>query len=524
MREATALALFALAASAAPAAERSPLWGNLEPGPHAVGFRVVERSDVSRPFRHPFDLDGKPRSIVVARPVQIGIWYPAEPSRRPTMRLGDYVDLMGSEQDFSVQGSNRTERGRRAYFAFTVVRDATEEKRRQLMELPTASVRDAKPAVGRFPVILWSLGSPALYQASAEYLASHGYVVAIAPRLPPIRSPVDTSQTRADYDAKSRDLSLVLDELTRFPAADVKVLGATGFSAGGRWAIGEAMRNPSIRAVVSLDSILFFPDEGGQFGQMPFFDPGTVRSPVLHMIRREWVPRESPQLWEAMRFADRIRLIFEPPLDHLDFASIGYASALVGLRGERRDTIERAFLAWNRVTRDFFDAHLKGDRPALERISRLPDSLDVPAKFVTLERKPADAAVPTEAQFLEAFEEDFPRATALYRRLLTERREAPISEAALNLIGYQFLALGRTADGVSALSLNLEAFPESANAHDSLADAFLAAGNRGRALELSRKALERLPKDKVSTPERRELIRQSAQQKIDDLTKPPAPP
>jgi len=41
----------------------------------------------------------------------------------------------------------------------------------------------------------------------------------------------------------------------------------------------------------------------------------------------------------------------------------------------------------------------------------------------------------------------------------------------------------------------LEAFPESANACDSLADALLAAGSRERALELSRKALELLPKD-----------------------------
>jgi hypothetical protein len=256
VKSATALLTLALAAPAAPAAERSPLWGSLESGPHAVGFRVIERFDPSRPFRHPVDLDGKPRSVVVARPVQIAIWYPARPATRAPMQLGDYVELMGSEQDFSIRGSERTQRGRAAYFAFGVVREASEEQRLRLMELPTAAARDANPGGGRFPVILWSLGSPAVYQASAEYLASHGYVVAIVPRIPPARSAVDTSPTRADYDAKSRDMALALDELSRFPTADIGTLGATGFSAGGRWAIAEAMRNPSLRAVVSQDSVL----------------------------------------------------------------------------------------------------------------------------------------------------------------------------------------------------------------------------------------------------------------------------
>jgi tetratricopeptide (TPR) repeat protein len=90
----------------------------------------------------------------------------------------------------------------------------------------------------------------------------------------------------------------------------------------------------------------------------------------------------------------------------------------------------------------------------------------------------------------------------------------------LNLAGYQLLARGRAADAVTLFSLNLEAFPASANAHDSLADAFLAVGDRDRALELSRKALDLLATDKASTPERRELIRQSAEQKIERLTKP----
>ncbi|HXT20175.1 MAG TPA: hypothetical protein VN923_05455, partial [Thermoanaerobaculia bacterium] len=163
------LALVAAATIACPAAGRaaspSPLWGSLEPGPYAVGFQVLERRDPARPYRYPFDLDGNRRSIDVARPLQIGVWYPAQAKTGAPMRLGDYVALMGAEQDFTLSAAERARRGEAAYFAFDVVRPATPEQRRALLALKTAAARDAAPAAGRFPVILWSLGSPALYQA-----------------------------------------------------------------------------------------------------------------------------------------------------------------------------------------------------------------------------------------------------------------------------------------------------------------------------------------------------------------------
>jgi hypothetical protein len=54
------LAALALAASAPASAAGSPLWGQLEPGPYAVGFRQIERSDHSRLHRLPIDMTGAP--------------------------------------------------------------------------------------------------------------------------------------------------------------------------------------------------------------------------------------------------------------------------------------------------------------------------------------------------------------------------------------------------------------------------------------------------------------------------------
>jgi dienelactone hydrolase len=516
------LALGAIVLAALPAggagAAASELLGELTTGPHAVGFRVIERYDASRPFRAPLDLDGRPRTVTVARPMQVGVWYPAAAGAGAPMRLGQYVELMGAEQDFEPAGDARRRAGEAAYFAFDVVRGATDEQRQRLLALETVAVRDAEPRAGSFPLVVWSLGSPAVYHASAEYLASHGYVVAIMPRVPPTRSVVDTSPTLADYEAKSRDMAFVVQELSRWPNADVRRIGLTGFSAGGRWAIAEAMRNPSVRAVVSQDSVMLFGDDGGQLARMPAYDPDRVRVPVLHLIRREWVPRETSDLWTAMRYAERTRVVFEEPLDHLDFTAMGYAATLVGLRPEARAAVRQAFLALNRATRWFFDAHVKDDAAARARVERLDRELGLPAAFAVVERSGAARPVPDETQFTEALVDDFARAVALYRSLKAERGEPPIAERPMNLVGYQLLGIGRTRDAVEVLTLNAEAFPSSANVYDSLADAHLAAGDREQALALARRCLDALAAD-TSPEARRELIRRSAQDKVERLTR-----
>ena len=470
--------------------------GQLKPGPYPVGFRVIERYDTSRPYVFPLDLDGKPRAGKIDRPMQIGIWYPAVAEPRAPMRLGEYVALMAREQDFAANGD-----GTGQYFNFDRVRNATPEQRAKLMALETSAIRDARPASGKFPVILASLGSPAIYHASAEYLASHGYVVAIMPRVPPTRSFIDTTQTREDYDAKSRDMAFLLSELSDFPSADTRVVGVTGFSAGGRWAIGEAMRNPNVRGVLSLDSVMLFEDNN-QFATMPLYDADRVRVPVLHMIRRIWVPQERAPLWKDLRYAERQKWIFETPLDHLDFTSTGYASTLVGMNEKERQAITDTFHTFNRATLAFLDWTLKGG----ERLARASDAA------ITVETTPAVAATLDPRQIQEALVDDTDRALALFR-------EKPFPENVLNLAGYQLLALGRVNEALQVLSANAEAYPNSANVYDSLADAHQAVGNRSRALELSRKVLEMLEKDASLTPERRELIRRSAEGRIQTLAR-----
>lgn len=66
-------------------------------------------------------------------------------------------------------------------------------------------------------------------------------------------------------------------------------------------------------------------------------------------------------------------------------------------------------------------------------------------------------------------------------------------EAAINTIGYRQLGAGQTDSATAAFRVNAETFPESANAHDSLGEAYLAVGDTAQAIHEYRRALALQP-------------------------------
>jgi len=497
------------------------LWGNLEPGPHAVGFTQLERYDASRPYRTARTLDGVPRAGERGRPIRVSVWYPAAASDSGTHMLtfGDYVDMVAGETRFGPLTDEQKRRGEDVLFSSPLLNTVTREQRGQLRPLPSRAVRDAKPLPGKFPLILYSLGSAALAHVTPEYLASHGYVVIQSPRAGAFAGLPPDNRDALDLDTKLRDMDFLVNvmascsedpspssRLRMTPCADVHNMAAIGFSAGGRWALAAAMKNSDVHAVVSLDSVMLFNDPVTEaWKRMPHFNLESVRVPVLHMVRTQFAKQEDAKMWEAMRFADRTYMLFdEPVLDHWDFQSMGYATTLAGFRAADAPKIAAAFDAFNRITLAFLDAQLKG---------RSFTPKDQPGIKVT--RLAAEPAPVTVAELMNAIEEDgADSAIEAYRRAWKSRGEPPVAEATLNVAGYTLLFSGRVAGGLKLLALNAEAFPNSANVYDSLADAYLAAGDRAKAVELAKKALAMLDADTTLTPERRAAIKGSIETKL----------
>ncbi|HYI07692.1 MAG TPA: hypothetical protein VEK57_01365 [Thermoanaerobaculia bacterium] len=474
----------------------------LKPGPYTAGFTQWERYDHARIWRTARTLDGKPRTGERARPVRISIWYPAQAAEGAPLTFGDYVGMLGAEARFGTVTPEQQRRAEETLWAFPLVRTLTPEQRGKLRALPSRAYRDAKPVSGKFPVILYSLGSPAVHHGTPEYLASHGYVVVQAPRLGAFAGFPQDNRDALDLETKLRDMDFVLNELGAWPQADPSNMAAIGFSAGGRWALAAAMKYPDVRAVVSLDSVMLFNDAvTAAWRSMPHFDLEAVRVPVLHLTRTAFAKQDDRKMWEAMRYADRTYVTFEEPsLDHWDFQSLGYEMALVGARGENAGKVAEAYQSWNRQTLAFLDAHLKG-----KKLERLPDL-------------PAEPAPVSAAAFMNALEEEGTEAAiAAYRAAWKERGIPPVAEAVVNVAGYTLLFGGRGAEGLKLLALNAEAHPSSSNTWDSLADAYLAVGERGKALELTKKASELLDADKGMSEERRAAVRGSIEGKLKQL-------
>ncbi len=70
-----------------------------------------------------------------------------------------------------------------------------------------------------------------------------------------------------------------------------------------------------------------------------------------------------------------------------------------------------------------------------------------------------------------------------------------VSQQQINLLGYKLLGLKRYADAVQIFEFNTKLYPQSPNVHDSLGEAYMAAGKTSRAITAYEKALRMNPKN-----------------------------
>ncbi len=87
-------------------------------------------------------------------------------------------------------------------------------------------------------------------------------------------------------------------------------------------------------------------------------------------------------------------------------------------------------------------------------------------------------------------------------------------EGSINAEGYRLIGAGETQRAIELLAFNVEAFPRSANALDSLGDAYLAAGQPQKAAELARRAIAAIPGDSSISEDLARAVRESAESKL----------
>jgi dienelactone hydrolase len=272
------------------------------------------------------------------------------------------------------------------------------------------------------------------------------------------------------------DLDAALAFLVAQPGVDKTRVGAGGGSCGVNHSVQLARRHPEVRSLVLLAG-------------------GTDRAGREFLQRTRWLPvfaaaaaddQYDPQAPLTMRwFAE---LSGNPRNRFVGFADGKHGTEIFGPHPE----LVRQIVEW------YTDTLVRA--PADPTVPVAPRDTPITAFWSALD---ASGGVARAVQMFHDARQRDPQALLF-------------PEAMMNQIGYERLQAGQTKDAVELFKLNVEAYPASANAQDSLGDGYLADGQNDHALAAARKALELLPADK-GTDQGKEAIRQSAQQKIEKL-------
>ena len=484
-----AVAIAALLPSPAAAdSVRSPLHGALEPGPHRVGFTIVTFKDAERPMGPKRDAAGSPVDMARrARSIDVHVWYPATGTSTP-MTVADYT---GRDE---AARRDRQERLRRFLGEFGIVSD---DAWRRLMAMPLLAARDATPAGGRFPLLIGHLRDFST-TVTNEYLASHGYVVAMASS--PDR--LDPPFAGAGLDIGVRDMEAAIPVMRALPYVDQAALGALGFSGNGFSQILLAMRHPDLDAVCDLESAIFDDRMMWPLSKGWGYDVAALRVPFLHTYGKPLSKLESRiGDFERMRYSGRYYLLVDAPkLHHWDFATEGMAASVLKLRGDDSVRTQLAFETTNRYVLAFFNGYVKRDADGLAYLRRDPVANGAPAGVATIRVLPAVVPAPSREELFELLNTRgvVEGARELDAALARDPQAAVFTEGELNQVGYWLLRGKKYPESFAVFRKAISLYPSSSNLLDSLAEALETSGVNAGAIEATRKALDVMAKEKMT--------------------------
>ncbi len=487
------------------------LQAGLPVGVHTVGFRHEWIIDPTRvwPLSERFDST----TGSVARHLRVDVWYPAAATPGCTHpRLADFVKPDPPSAEF--EESNRwVERwDSQSYAGYARSADRPLEA---FMAVRTLACRDARPAEGRYPLVLYSGGwynrSPD-NAALAEYLAGHGYVVAEVPLLGDGLWTGNLSSSRSAIETQMRDVETALGTLITKPWVDRGRVAVMGFSSGGIVALLLEGRNPIIDAVVGLD-----PSYGGDVDKVfgsPYFDMELSRRPVLTLRagNERFTQRDRSVVIDSMHLADRYTADVGRA-SHGDFSDDVVLEALLSLDrpGEPRTTAEglAGYQASALATRLFLDGILRGRAVALDSLrSVVPDQLRWTVR--------PGARIPSTSGWVDRIGREGADAAATAARRLRDANPGVtvVRQSEINREGYRLIGADRGREAVAVMRFNVLMFPSSANPFDSLADACLAAEDQPCAITAYQGLLRALPADSTLPREVADRMADHARQQL----------
>lgn len=486
----TRFVLLLIFAASTPFAWSAPSGIDLAPtaGPHAVGIRVIQQYDHSRGTVPEPDIFGQSKFGERARPMQTLVWYPAQSKSEPVRYL-DYLKTTLTEDDFGLSASEVAKQSAK----WTSGPKETARAQHTML-----GMRDARPATGQFPVIVYAPSFAASAAENAdlcEYLASHGYIV-LASGSRGARGKMMTDDVEG-LEAQAADIAYLASYAQTLPSADMSKLAVVGFSWGGLANVYAAARSSRIKALVSLDgSVRTFPD---LIASAKYVTPSRTAVPMLSVGSRpdsierlnERKKSTATSYLNAMKYAD-VYLATMQPMTHMHFAGMTLrVDPDSDFTDYTREEVAVAHSWTARYVREFLDAYLKKDASAVAFLKKAPHENGVPRHMMNMTARPAAAPVPSEAAFIAEFNRrSFQDASTIFEAMRKDEPAFTLHPVKLNRWGNQLLGKGNPKGAIELFKLAIAIEPGWGAVQDSLGEAYEAVGEKTLAIAAYERALQ----------------------------------
>ena len=248
-------------------------------GPHSVGFRVLGARDASR------RLEG------AARPVQMGVWYPAAGAPKTPLAFGDYVALAAAERTLAPVTPEQARGARAAWKRFLTGNAVPEPALDAWLATPTLARSEAAPAPGRFRSCSWPRATARRSRTRRCWRSSSPRTATSSPRSPSQIRLGTSMESEADVlpsaREQARDLAFAALRVAPLPFVDAHQLAFVGHSFGARSALLAALQEPRTVALVSLDGGIGAATAKTWLDADPGLDPAAARFALLHLYEAE---------------------------------------------------------------------------------------------------------------------------------------------------------------------------------------------------------------------------------------------
>ena len=277
------------------------------------------------------------------------------------------------------------------------------------------------------------------------------------------------------------DVDAAFQYLVSQPGVTRELIGVGGASCGVNNSIQAARRHPEVKSLVLLSGGTDL--NGRKFLRQP------KNLPVLFAVA------DDDEFPPTVQVVEWLYTVTENPGKQLvHYQTGGHGAEMFKVHPE----LEKAIVDWYVTT-------------LIKAPGRAPAPKDEPA--ITQEVRNLDLI-------------DQPGGPAKVEKMLQEARQRDphatlFPEAIVNLLGYEHLQSGDTAGAVEILKVNVDAFPNSPNAYDSLSDAYLAAGQKDLARQSVHRALDLLPSDTTDPQDFRDQLKAADEAKLKQLSEAP---